>query len=238
VRRRSSLLLAAVLAVLGFLLVTAAFTTRHDKRAAEPRKEELISQILDRRSQVDDLDQAVRQLQDQVAAAERADARRNLVTRDATERNAVLATQAGTTAMKGPAVVVHLSDSSRTPEDPTVDTSAYKIHDADLQLVVNALFGAGAEAVAVNNNRIVATTPIRAAGSTIVVNFRPLTPPYRVVGIGASESRFNDSDIARRFRRWTKLFGLGFSTSHSASATVPAFTTGQVPIDDAKPVGG
>src|SRR5262249_25095305 len=157
---------------------------------AEPRKEELIHQILDRRSQVDDLDQAVRQLQDQVAAAERADARRNTVARDAAERNAVLAAQAGTTAMKGPAVLVRLSDSGPTPDDPTVDTSAYKIHDADLQLVVNALFTAGAEAVAINNNRIVATTPIRAAGSTIVVNFRPLTPPYRVVGIGASEPRF------------------------------------------------
>jgi uncharacterized protein YlxW (UPF0749 family) len=160
------------------------------------------------------------------------------VARDATERNAVLAAQAGTTALKGPAVVVRLSDSNRTPDVPTADTSAYKIHDVDLQLVVNALFGAGAEAVAVNNNRIVATTPIRAAGSTIVVNFRPLTPPYRVVGIGADESRFDDSDIARRFHRWTKLFGLGFSTGHTERATVPAFTTGQVPIDDAKPAGG
>jgi uncharacterized protein YlxW (UPF0749 family) len=83
----------------------------------------------------------------------------------------------------------------------------------------------------------VATTPIRAAGSTIVVNFRPLTPPYRVVGIGASESRFDDSDIATRFRRWTKLFGLGFSATHTGSATVPAFA-GQVPVDDATPVGG
>ena len=236
-RRRSSLLLAAVLAVLGFLLVTAAYTTRQDKRAAEPRKAELIRQILDRRSQVDDLDQAVRQLRDQVLAAQREDVRRNLVARDVAERTALLAAQAGATAMKGPALIVRLSDSDRQPTDATADSGAFKIHDADLQLVVNALFEAGAEAVAINGNRIVATTPIRAAGSTIVVNFRPLTPPYRVVGIGASHSRFDDSDIARRFRRWTKLFGLGFNASHSNSATVPAFA-GQVPIDDAKPVGG
>ena len=236
-RRRSSLLLAAVLAVLGFLLVTAAYTTREDKRAAEPRKAELIRQILDRRSQVDDLDQAVRQLRDQVLAAQRDDVRRNLVARDEAERNNELAVQAGTTAMKGPAVVVRLSDSDRQETDAAADSGAYKIHDADLQLVVNALFEAGAEAVAVNDNRVVATTPIRAAGSTIVVNFRPLTPPYRVVGIGASERRFDDSDIATRFRRWTKLFGLGFSASHTKSATVPAFA-GQVAIDDAKPVGG
>ena len=235
-RRRSSLLLATVLALLGFLLVTAAYTTRADKRAAEPRKQELIRQILERRSQVDDLDQAVSQLRDQVLRAQRDAARRNVVARDETERNALLAAQAGTTAMKGPGVVVRLSDSDRQPTDATADTGAYKIHDADLQLVVNALFDAGAEAVAINNNRIVATTPIRAAGSTIVVNFRPLTPPYRVVGIGASAQRFGDSDIAHRFRRWTKLFGLGFTASHTDSTTVPAFA-GQVPIDDAKTVG-
>src|SRR3954453_15320953 len=222
-RRRSSLLLASVLAVLGFLLVTAGLSTRRSNRAAQPQKDELIRQIQDRRSKVEDLDQAVRQLRDQVLAAQRANAERSTAARDEAEHNALLAAQAGTTARKGAAVVGHLADSDRQPDDATADTGAYKIHDADLQLVVNALFGAGAEAVAVNNNRIVATTPIRAAGSTIVVNFRPLTPPYRVVGIGASAPRFDDSDIARRFRRWTKLFGLGFSASHTNSTTVPAF---------------
>ena len=103
--------------------------------------------------------------------------------------------------------------------------------------MVNALFAAGAEAVAINDNRIVATTPIRAAGGTIVVNFRPLPPPYRVVGIGAAKDRFADSEIARRFRQWSKQFGLGFNISESKSATVPAYT-GRVAIDDATPGGG
>src|SRR3954468_14014582 len=101
-RRRSSLLLATVLALLGFLLVTAAFTTQKDKRAGEARKEELVRHNPDRRTAGDDPDQAVRQLRDQVAAAERADARRNVVARDTAERNSSLAAQAGTTAMRGP----------------------------------------------------------------------------------------------------------------------------------------
>jgi uncharacterized protein YlxW (UPF0749 family) len=236
VRRRSSLLLASVLAVLGFLLVTAVSSARASKRAEEPRKAELISQIQGRRSQVDDLDQAVRQLREKVLQAQRDDARRSTSARDEADRNALLAQQAGTTAMRGPAVVVRLADSSRQPPADTDDKGAYTIHDADLQLVVNALFSAGAEAVAVNDSRIVATTPIRAAGSTIVVNFRPLTPPYRVVGIGASQQRFDATDIATRFRRWTKLFGLGFNVSRTGKASVPAYT-GQVPIDVAKRAG-
>ena len=235
VQRRSSLLLASVLAVLGFLLVTAASSARANRRAEAPRKTELIRQISERRSKVDDLDQAVRQLRDQVLKAQRANAKRSITARDEAERSALLAQQAGTTALRGPAVVVHLTDSSRQPVNGSADAGAYTIHDADLQLVVNALFSAGAEAVAVNSSRIVATTPIRAAGSTIVVNFRPLTPPYRVVGIGASRQRFEAADIATRFRRWTKLFGLGFSVS-TDKVSVPAYT-GQVPIDAAKPAG-
>ena len=237
-RRRSSLLLASVLAVAGFLIVTAAFSARDTRRAEEPQKAALIHQILDRRSQVDDLDKSVRELRDQVLAAERDDASRSKAAQADAERTAELAAAAGTTAMRGPALVVRLSDSNRIPKTGTSeDVGAYQIHDVDLQLVVNALFASGAEAVAINDSRIVSTSPIRAAGATIVVNFRPLNPPYKITAIGANSDQFDATDIAKQFHTWTKRFGLGFSVSHSKAATVPAFT-GQVPIDDAHPAGG
>jgi uncharacterized protein YlxW (UPF0749 family) len=238
VRRRSSFLLASVLAVAGFLIVTAAFSARDTRRAEEPRKAALIHEILDRRSQVDGLDQTVRQLRDEVLAAERDDASRSKAAQAEAERLAQLAAAAGTTSMKGPALVVRLSDSSRAPKAGTSDdVGAFQIHDTDLQLVVNALFASGAEAVAINDSRIVSTSPIRAAGATIVVNFRPLTPPYKITAIGADRDRFDATDIAKQFHTWTKRFGLGFSVSRTGGATVPAYT-GQVPIDDAHPVGG
>jgi uncharacterized protein YlxW (UPF0749 family) len=225
------------LAVLAFLLVSATASTRAGRRAEEPRKAALISEIVKRRSTVNDLDQAVGQLRQSVTDAQRANAARSRSDRDEAERTALLAQMAGTTALKGPAVIVRLTDSSQPPPAGTSDAGAYTIHDSDLQLVVNALFAAGAEAVAINDNRIVATTPIRAAGGTIVVNFRPVPSPYRVVGIGASKGRFDDSEIAHRFKQWSKQFGLGFNLSESRSATVPAYT-GRVAIDDATPSGG
>ena len=227
-----------MLAVAGFLIVTAAFSARDTRRAEEPRKAALIHQILDRRGQVNNLDHSVQQLRDLVLAAEADDAKRNRAAEAEAERTAELAAAAGTTAMKGPALVVRLSDSSRPPKAGSAeDIGAFQIHDSDLQLVVNALFASGAEAVAVNASRIVATSPIRAAGATIVVNFRPLTPPYKVTAIGADRTRFDQTDIAKQFHTWTKRFGLGFSVSKTSSATVPAYT-GQVPIDDARPAGG
>jgi uncharacterized protein YlxW (UPF0749 family) len=223
-----------VFAVLGFLVVTAVNSAREGREQAEPRKEQLVKLIQQRRGQVDDLDQAVRELQAELADARKRASRRSAEDRDEAKRVADLGNAAGTTALRGEAVVVRLSDSDQTPTDPD-EAGAYRIRDADLQLVVNALFESGAEAVAINNSRIVATTPIRAAGDTIVVNFRPLTPPYTVAAIGADRAAFERSEIAKRFDRWTDLFGLGFRVREE-TVTVPAYT-GRVAITTAKPTG-
>ena len=231
--RRPSPALAAVLGLLGFLLVTAASSARVSKRVEAPRKTKLIGLIEDRRSSVDDLDQAVKQLQKQVAVAQRRANSRSRQEASAAARLAQLALAAGTTSVEGPGIEVRLSDSDRQPPNGA-ESGAYRIHDSDLQLVINALFAAHAEAVAVNGSRIVATSPIRSAGDTIVVNFRPVTPPYTVVAIGADANLFRASEIATRFRRWTSLFGLGFSLHQAARVTIPAYT-GRVAITTATP---
>src|SRR5437762_12458501 len=127
--RRSALVLGAVLAVLGFLLVTAASSTRAHRRVDEPRKAALIDQIKARRSAVTDLDRSVRQLRDQVAGAERKSVQRTRSGRDENARDALLASAAGTVAMRGPALVIRLSDSSRPPPRGASDAGAYKIRD-------------------------------------------------------------------------------------------------------------
>jgi uncharacterized protein YlxW (UPF0749 family) len=233
--RRGSFALAGCFAVLGFLVVTAAASSDATRRAEEPRRAQLIDLIDARRKQVATFDEDVRRLREQVATARAATLERLRQDEAEAQRSAELAAQAGTTALRGRGLVVRLSDSERNPEDPE-ESGAYRIHDTDLQLVVNALFAGGAEAVAVNDSRLVATSPIRAAGDTIVVNFRPLSPPYRVVAIGADENRFEDSAIARRFQRWTRLFGLGFSVREQDDLEVPAYT-GRVGINAATPVG-
>lgn len=232
VRRRHTLVLAGACAVLGFLLVTATGSVGDARRAAEPRREELIDLIQRRRALVARQDEAVHALRAEVEAARRRASRQGALDRQAADAAAALALQAGTVALEGRGLAVRLSDSDREP-DGDADAGAFRIHDNDLQLVVNALFAAGAEAVAVNGSRLVATTPIRAAGDTIVVNFRPLTPPYKVVAIGADRVAFERSQIARRFARWTGLFGLGFRVQEQ-DVTVPAYA-GRLSISSARP---
>jgi len=223
-----------VLALLGFLLVTAAQTATANRRAAEPRKARLITLIEKRREQIKDLDAAIDDLRADVATAGRRRNASDTAARRATQREALLSAQAGASALKGRGLQVRLSDSDREPVDAE-EAGAYRISDIDLQLVINALFAAGAEGVAVNDNRVVATTSVRAAGDTIVVNFRPLTPPYRVTAIGADRGAFDDSEIAERMRRWRGLFGLGFSVRAVETATVPSYA-GRVGITVGSPV--
>ena len=92
---------------------------------------------------------------------------------------------AGLTDVKGPGIVVTLSDSA----GPSVAMPAgfappNIIHDTDIAAVVNELKASGAEAVAVNGQRIVAVSPIRCVGPTIMVNFTPQAPPFVIKAIG------------------------------------------------------
>lgn len=64
---------------------------------------------------------------------------------------------------------------------------AERINSRDIQLVVNALWSAGAEAISVNGHRMTSTSAIRFAGKAIIVDFRGLTPPYEIVAIGDPE---------------------------------------------------
>jgi uncharacterized protein YlxW (UPF0749 family) len=101
---------------------------------------------------------------------------------------------AGLTKVEGPGIVVTLRDSAKQPpadlpnsiEDSL--TSMYIVHDVDIERVLNELRAGGAEALAVNDQRVVATTSVRCVGPAIQVNGVPQTPPFRISAIGDSQS--------------------------------------------------
>lgn len=225
--------LAAVFAITGFLTLVAASGVESSKRGAESRRAELVRLIRERQGEVDALGRRLVTLRTDVLSA-----RDRLSAESARAAGRVRRTQlrAGTVPMEGRGLEVTLSDSERSTRDPA-GRAALSIHDVDVQLVVNALWAAGAEAVAVNGQRLVATSPIRGAGATITVNFRPLMPPYQVVAIGADRGRFAQSEVARRFRRWVDDYGLGFSVAERKRVEVPGYL-GTLRLSSARPVAG
>lgn len=91
--------------------------------------------------------------------------------------------QAGLTALKGPGIVVRLTDSPRQP-GPNEDPYDFIVHDLDLTVLVNELWASGAEAVEVNGQRIVARSSIRCVGPTVLVNTNRIASPFIVKAIG------------------------------------------------------
>jgi uncharacterized protein YlxW (UPF0749 family) len=99
-----------------------------------------------------------------------------------------------------------------------------RVLDVDLQAVVNALWAAGAEAVAVNGQRLTTMSTIRTAGGAILVDFRPVTSPYEVAAIGPPdlEQRFGRSATAGAMADLARRYGLGYSTRSEGKLNLPA----------------
>ncbi|MGO1318311.1 MAG: DUF881 domain-containing protein, partial [Cellulomonadaceae bacterium] len=96
-----------------------------------------------------------------------------------TERDAV---SAGTVAVTGPGIIVELRDAPAAAEDAT--DLRLRVQDYDVQVVVNALWASGAEAISVNGQRLTATSAIRSAGGAILVDLVGLSGPYEITAIG------------------------------------------------------
>ena len=98
---------------------------------------------------------------------------------------------AGLTEAIGPGVQVTLTDSRKPqPFQPPDALPPNIIHDADIQAVVNEMRAAGAEAIAINGQRVVATTSIRCVGPVVQVNGVPKAPPVLIQAIGDPDAMY------------------------------------------------
>ncbi len=91
--------------------------------------------------------------------------------------------QAGLTTIKGKGIVIRIED-SKVPLKNGENQNLYLIHDDDILRVLNELRAAGAEAISINNQRVVAMTEVRCTGPTIMINSVHEAPPYVVEAIG------------------------------------------------------
>jgi uncharacterized protein YlxW (UPF0749 family) len=183
------LVLAVGLLLVGLLLATAFAQTRQRASSAAAAREALVAEV-EHRSAANDKAQA--QLDRQRAAVQQAQRQVLALSGAGTElagRLSRLEAATGAAPVTGPGMVVRLDDAAGdgagSDVDPRTDvTNDGRVTDRDLQTVVNEVWAAGAEAVAVNGQRLTALSAIRAAGDAVLVDFRPLTPPYEIEAVG------------------------------------------------------
>lgn len=106
---------------------------------------------------------------------------------------------------KGNGLVVTLDDGAFAQRATSEGSETFLVHAADLRDIVNLAFSAQAEAVAINDQRVIASTPISSVGNTILVNNFHVLPPFTVTILGDKDfllQRFNDpaalSDLSKR----------------------------------------
>jgi len=171
---------ALVVGLLAFLLTVDLNTQNSASKINATRRSELAAIVAERQKSTAALESRLAQLRAQVAAI--AASAGSATLRNLQGTMAGIEAASGSTAVSGPGIVVRLADAAST--DQSVNQQDSRIQDVDLQEVVNALWDAGAEAVAINGQRLVSTSAIRNAGSAVLVNFRVLTSPYLVDAIG------------------------------------------------------
>jgi uncharacterized protein YlxW (UPF0749 family) len=136
---------------------------------------------------------------------------------------------AGLLAAEGPGVQVTLDDSSIHSVPAAADANDYLIHEYDLRDVINLLWMAGSEAIAVNDERIVATTSVYCVGSMVMVNDTRLSPPYLIQAVGnpsTQEDVLSNPAYLKEIKRRAELYGVQFKVSRMRTLTVPAYKGG------------
>ena len=133
---------------------------------------------------------------------------------------------AGLTEALGPGIQVILTDSRKPqPFQPPDALPPNIIHDGDIQAVVNEMRAAGAEAIAINGQRVVATTAIRCVGPTVQINGVPKAPPVVIQAIGDPDAMYGGlktpDGVADQMSRFDPNM---IKLEKKAQLTLPAFS--------------
>lgn len=223
---------AILVGLLGFVMTVDVRVQQQVEASTAARREELAKVVQQRQRRTVALERSVGELRARLDRLTAGSGSAEL--RAIGERIEALASASGLRAVRGDGLLVTLADAP----DAELEDADFRIQDLDLQLVVNELWAAGAEAIAINGQRLVATSAIRNAGDAVLVNYRVLTTPYRVTAAGDRDAlarRFLGTGTAKRFERWRDIYGLGFNVRTVEDVTLPPFG-GSVRLRHAEPV--
>jgi len=209
---------AVVIAVFGVLVTTAAVQTSRNADITDAGRATLVSQIGDRRATLSDLQDRMVQLRDTNVGLEQQLNQVTSTEEEASSRVRRLEAVAGFIPVTGEGVRIVVDDA------PNGDATQ-AVRDEDLAKLVDGLWSAGAEAIAINGYRLTVLSAIRNVNVAIHVNSRPLTPPYTVEAIGDTrtlQANLLDSALGSEFFSLAEQLGFVYSMRNVDELTLPA----------------
>ncbi|TYL55997.1 DUF881 domain-containing protein [Nocardioides sp. BGMRC 2183] len=217
-RRRSRWAVVAVVGAFALLVTLAAVQTTRNADDADASRAALIERIESRRAGVQELQAQVQDLRSANTRAEEGLIALGGEVSSAESRRIRLAADAGFEPVSGPGIRVVVDN----PE--TIDPDNV-LRDSDLAMLVDGLWAVGAEAVAINGQRLTARSGIRNSGTPIEVNSIGIAPPYTVQAIGDVNRMAADfvvSDPGQDFLALVSQYGYTYEIDNLAEVRLPA----------------
>ncbi|MEU6218489.1 DUF881 domain-containing protein [Streptomyces sp. NPDC047022] len=223
---RAKLGLAAGLVLAALVVTLGAAQARVAAPTVAKERQELIDRIQRENAAADKLEGTVDKLRDDVSARQREALKKS---GDGTDLVDLLS---GAVAVHGPGVKLVVNDAKEAtsggngnPRETADFSDTGRVRDRDMQRVVNGLWESGAEAIAINGQRLTALSAIRAAGDAILVDNRPLVPPYTVLAVGDGErlsTRFQNSADGLYLHALQENYGIRTGISVEGDVRLPA----------------
>jgi uncharacterized protein YlxW (UPF0749 family) len=245
-RLRGRVLVALTLAVAGLLVAVTYDQAAAGAHGRAQVRQALLGDIDREQDTADDLTGQLDTLRRQLNRTRDEALRNSAVGQRALDELSAAEQGAGTVAVTGPGLLVTLADAKPDADsDPVGGQSETDpnglVHDGDLQLVVNALWAAGAEAISINGQRLGPTSAIRFAGEAVLVDFNPVTNPYEVSAVGDPDDlrdAFLASPEVASLAVISESFGLRFEYVKENELSLPAASLPELRSATAVPAGG
>ncbi|NEB34011.1 DUF881 domain-containing protein [Streptomyces sp. SID14446] len=236
---RAKLGLAAGLVLAALVVTVGAANARIAAPVVAKERQELIDRIERESSTADKLEKNVDTLRSDVSARQR-----EALKKTGGGQADLVSILSGATDVHGPGVKLVVNDAKEAstggdgtnPRETSGFSDTGRVRDRDMQRVVNGLWESGAEAISVNGQRLTALSAIRAAGDAILVDNKPLVPPYTVLAVGDGQrlsTRFQDSADGLYLHALQENYGI--RTSISAEDDVRLSAAPSVIVRTAEP---
>jgi len=144
----------------------------------------LVGMLTATQAQVNQQSKEIERLRTQVAKYEKEAASERGLTRLVNEELQNSRIALGLTPVKGPGIELQLGDSTMRPPSTAGPQDIWVIHELDLITLTNELWAAGAEAMALNGQRLGPRSAIKCSGRLIQVDGVTIPSPFTFLAIG------------------------------------------------------
>jgi len=202
---------------LSLLLVAQFKAVSNTEEVIQGKREtELADTLVNLQTKYDDLKQKYEESQEIVEEYKTNSTTNDTLIKSMNNTIDTLSILAGSTNLKGQGIIITLTDG----ENSNTINSNTLVHDSDILNVVNELQAAGAEAISVNNQRIISTSAIRCVGPVIQVNYQKVASPFVIRAIGNSQYLESAMNIKNGIVDTLKEYGINITVERAEEVEV------------------